>query len=113
MAIAHEELLVGEAVADPVELLERHVDLGEHLVEGVAEIAGGELAVVRAHQVDRIGAREPASPHVHARVIGRPPEAVLEELEVVVDAGVHVVEVLVVDERSLDRSGIGLETVCL
>ena len=40
-------------------------------------------------------------------------EAVLEELEVVVDAGLVVVEVLVVDDRALDGVRPGLEAVGL
>ena len=42
---------------------------------------------------------QPASPDVHARDVGRTPEAELEELEVVVNAGVVVVEVLVVENE--------------
>ena len=79
----------------------------------MAEVRPREAAVVALDELERVVAREATAADVHAGEVGGPPEAVLQELEVVVDPGLGVVEVLVVDEGALDRVRVGLEAVGL
>ena len=58
-------------------------------------------------------ARQPAAADMVAGDVGGAAEAVLNELEVVVDAGLLVVEVLVVGERALDRLRECLKAITL
>src|SRR5207253_3129198 len=111
--VAHEQLLVGEAVAHSDELIHRHIERPQDRVERLAEIAPWEFAVMTLHQLDPVLPGDAAAADVQAGDIGGAPEAELQELEVVVYAGLMVVEVLVVDDRALDRLLVGGETVRL
>ena len=66
-----------------------------------------------AHDLQRVLARHATAPDVQAGEVGGAAEAELQELEVVVDAGLVVVQVLVVDHRSFDRLVVGGEAVRL
>src|SRR3546814_829211 len=81
---------VAETVADPVERGLVHADIGQPPFQ----VAAGLHVIVAADHRHGVRARHFAGPHVLAGMVGRPPVAELDELQVVVDAVLmHVVEI--------------------
>src|SRR5262249_61139191 len=83
------------------------------VLETRLEILPRELTVMPLGEPQGILARQPSTADVEAGEVGRPPEAVLEEFEIVVDTRLAVVQILVVDERALHSRVEGLEAVGL
>src|SRR5581483_9791504 len=94
-------------------LVEAHLEVVQDLLQRRAEVRPRKAAVVLPDEANRILAAEPTAPDMEAGEVRGAPERVLEELEVVMDAGVMVIEVLVVDKRSLDELRVCLESVRL
>src|SRR4051812_6085229 len=97
--VADEQPAVGEAVADLVELVDGHVDLVQNLLQRFPEAGPWVRAVMPLDQLESLGAGQAPPADMIAGDVGGASEAVLDELEVVVDASLVVVEVLVVGER--------------
>ena len=111
-SVTNRRLLVKRSQT-PIELVERHVDVARgSLRSACRDSVHGNLPSWRFTSSSASARVQAAAAHVHRRDVGRAPEAVLQELEVVVNAGLVVVEVLVVDERAFDRLAASVSKPC-
>src|SRR5206468_12223446 len=90
--IADEEPFIREAIADSFELRACHVEIVENLLQRHAEVDIRESTVVSPHQFDRVSTRQAPAAHVKTGEVGCSPKAVLQELEIIVNACLAVVE---------------------
>ncbi len=109
--VALEDLLVGELIADPDELVFGQLQRLQDLLERLPQVFPGEQAIQALDRFQAVLAREPPAADVQAGQVGGAAEAELQEFEVVVNACLVVVQILVIDNRTFVHLLVALDEV--